>query len=53
MKTGWFEVDKRGLAALLERRGRFFAILELVQNAWDTGAQVVEVRLEAIAGRRG
>jgi hypothetical protein len=53
MKTGWFEVDKRGLAALLERRGRFFAILELVQNAWDTGAHVVEVRLEAIVGRRG
>jgi hypothetical protein len=53
MKTGWFEVDKRGLAALLERRGRFFAILELIQNAWDTGARFVGVRLEAIAGRRG
>lgn len=31
----WFEVDKDGLAKLLERKGKAFAVLELIQNAWD------------------
>jgi len=31
----WFEVDKQGLAKILERRGKEFALFELVQNAWD------------------
>ena len=30
-----FEVDRKGLGALLERRGREFAVLELIQNALD------------------
>jgi hypothetical protein len=46
----WFTVDKQGLAKLLERRGKAFAITELIQNAWDTNAQRVRVRLEPRAG---
>jgi|HubBroStandDraft_6_1064221.scaffolds.fasta_scaffold135359_2 hypothetical protein len=42
----WFAVDKEGLAALLERRGRAFAIIELVSNAWDQQASAVEVVLQ-------
>lgn len=46
----WFNVDKAGLAAILERRGKFFAIAELVSNAWDSGSERVEVRLEPLPG---
>lgn len=31
----WFEVDKEGLAKLLERKGKEFVLFELLQNAWD------------------
>jgi hypothetical protein len=44
-----FEVSRAGLAKLVERRGKAFAILELVQNAWDEEAKEVSVTLEAIA----
>lgn len=40
-----FEVDPAGLAKLLERRGKAFAIFELIQNAWDTAATDVSVTL--------
>ena len=46
----WFDVDKEGLAKLLEGRGKAFVIHELVQNAWDTDAKQVEVRLVKLAG---
>ncbi|HIF23208.1 MAG TPA: hypothetical protein EYQ27_15220 [Gemmatimonadetes bacterium] len=42
----WFTVDKRGLAQLLEKRGRGFAICELIQNAWDQEVTTVEVIIE-------
>jgi hypothetical protein len=42
----WFTVDKEGLAALLERKGRSKAVLELIQNAWDApGTTRVDVTL--------
>lgn len=44
----WFSVDKAGLAGILERRGKFFAVAELVGNAWDSGATVAEIELEAL-----
>ena len=48
-----FEVDKRGLEKLLERRGREFAVLELVQNALDErGVTRVDVRIEPVPGTR-
>lgn len=46
----WLSVDRSGLAAILERRGKAFVLFELVQNAWDSGASRVEVRLTPIAG---
>lgn len=41
----WFDVDKQGLAKLLEERGAAFAVLELVQNALDTEADTVTIDL--------
>lgn len=38
MKTksdSWFEVDRKGLARLVARRGKAVVVLELLQNAWD------------------
>lgn len=43
--NSWFEVDKDGLAKLIEARGRGFAVLELIQNAWDQNVTRVDVRL--------
>src|SRR5207249_4486230 len=43
----WFEVDKQGLAKILERRGKEFALFELIQNGWDEpGVTKVSVSLE-------
>lgn len=44
----WFDVDKSGLAAVLERRGKSFALFELIQNAWDSSPSRVDVRLSPI-----
>lgn len=43
----WFEVDKQGLAKILERKGKEFVLFELVQNAWDEpGVTKVSVTLD-------
>jgi len=47
----WFNVDKQGLAAILERRGKFFALAELISNAWDSGTDEVSVHLDPIPGQ--
>ena len=49
----WFEIDKQGLAELLERRGKGFVLLELLQNAWDQNVTTVEVRSQRDHARRG
>ena len=46
-----FEVDPAGLAKILERRGKAFAVFELVQNAWDTDAKEVFAQLKPVEGR--
>ena len=52
-KADWFAVDKEGLSALLERRGKARAVLELIQNAWDeSGVTYVKVTVEP-AEKRG
>jgi hypothetical protein len=52
LSESWFTVDRKGLAKLLERRGLAFAVLELVQNAWDEpGVTEVDVTLEPVPGR--
>jgi len=43
-KSNWFEIDKKGLAQILARKGKEFAVFELVQNAWDE-AGVTEVNV--------
>lgn len=43
--TDWFAVDKEGLAQILERRGKSFAVLELVSNAWDQAVTAVDIKL--------
>lgn len=40
-----FEVDKQGLAKLLERKGKQFAVAELIQNSWDENVTTVTVTL--------
>jgi hypothetical protein len=45
-KLPTFEVDKEGLAKLLQRKGKEFAVAELVQNAWDEKVENVEVALD-------
>jgi hypothetical protein len=41
----WLEIDILGLRRTLERKGKAWAIFELVQNAWDTDATRVDVSL--------
>jgi hypothetical protein len=47
----WFDVDRTGLAKLLERRGKEFIFLELVSNALDTEAGSIIVRIAPVPGR--
>lgn len=49
----WFEVDKQGLARLLERRGKEFVLYELIQNAWDENTTKVEVSFTATGTTKG
>lgn len=51
MGNSWFEVDKEGLAKLLERRGKAFIIYELFQNCWDEMSKSVYANLEMLPGR--
>jgi hypothetical protein len=43
--SSWLEVDILGLRRTLERKGKAWAIFELVQNSWDTDATEVNVTL--------
>lgn len=44
--NNWFEINKEGLAKILARKGKEFALFELIQNAWDEpGVTTVEVKL--------
>jgi len=47
----WFDVDKKGLAKLIEKRGKAFALYELVQNCFDTNATRCDVRVTPLAGK--
>lgn len=47
----WFDVDRRGLLQLLERKGgKGWVFNELIQNALDTSATEILVTLEEIPG---
>lgn len=45
----WFSVDKEGLAKLLEKKGKHFALYELISNGLDTSAKRVTVNLTPMA----
>lgn len=48
----WFDVSRKGLMKLIERRGKIALIHELIANAWDAdGVTRVEVILEPEEGR--
>lgn len=47
-----FEVDRQGLKQLLERKGKAFALLELVQNAWDQNVTRVDITFTKAPGDR-
>src|ERR1700676_639464 len=44
-KQSWFIVDKEGLRKTLSRKGKAFAIYELLQNAFDEASTKVEMTL--------
>ncbi len=47
----WFETDRKGLARLIERRGKSALILELISNACDAdGTTTVDVKIEPEEG---
>lgn len=46
----WFDIDKQGLAKLMDGRPKSFIIGEMYQNCVDTDAKQVEIRLEKLAG---
>jgi hypothetical protein len=52
VKQAALQVDLAGLRQLVERRGKSFAILELVQNCWDEPG-VTEVTVSALYVTRG
>ena len=51
LERDWFQTSKTGLAKIARRRGLAYVLLELVQNAWDTGAKNVEVKFKPVDGR--
>lgn len=45
----WFEVDRKGLAKLLSRRGKEFILYELISNSWDEpGVTRVDVTVKQV-----
>ncbi|HSX22434.1 MAG TPA: hypothetical protein VLE97_06615 [Gaiellaceae bacterium] len=51
MFKNWFEVDRKGLTKLIERRGKIALVLELIANGLDAdGTTRVEVLLEPEQG---
>lgn len=52
MDRNWFEVDRNGLKALVERRGKAFVLFELISNAWDTEAKVITVKFEPVPDQK-
>lgn len=47
----WLDTDLDGLAKILEKRGKKFAIAELLANAWDQRVSRVTATLLKLAGR--
>ena len=52
MTTNWFDINKDGLSKVIQRRGKSWAVLELIQNAFDTDASRIEVELMPVPESR-
>lgn len=51
MSNNWFDVDRKGLAQLIERKGKVALLFELIQNSIDAdGTTEVRVFLNPIPG---
>jgi len=50
--TQWFNVDRKGLAKLMEGRSKAFVLYELVQNAWDEASREVKVTIQSVPNTR-
>ncbi len=50
-KAPWFDVDKSGLAKLMEGRPRAFVLYELLQNAWDQNVTGVVVTVTPVPNK--
>jgi hypothetical protein len=46
--SSWFDVDRLGLGRVVERRGKEFALFELIQNSIDAGSKSVKVDLKSM-----
>lgn len=46
----WFDIDKQGLAKLMDGRPKSFIVAEMYQNTVDTNAKQVEMKLEKLPG---
>lgn len=44
----WFDIDKAGLASIIERRGKAFSVFEGAANGYDAGASNVTISLKPI-----
>ena len=42
---GWFDVDRKGLAAVAGRRNKLFILRELLQNSWDEASTQITVEV--------
>ncbi len=45
-ENNWFEVDRKGLRLLIDKRSKAFIIYELVQNSWDANTTEITVTIE-------
>lgn len=48
----WFEVDRQGLAQIVQRHGKAWVLYELIQNGWDQKSTTVNVSLIKQTGER-
>ena len=52
MSSHWFEIDRAGLAKVIERRGKSYVLAELCQNSFDApGVGRVDLTVEPVEGR--
>ena len=51
MTSNWLELDRKGLAQVIESRPKSFVLFELIQNALDENVTEINVQIEASSQR--